>query len=129
MAEGMRDRGDLVARTKHEHRGRGRGLLRDVIDRESAGGLRDSDRSSYGLTFTGGRAMQVPAATREHFQCPRCSMGDYETSHLLRPHEEFCFVCLEEDGLNVRMERWEEPAQARLRGVLTVVAADPREVA
>ena len=73
--------------------------------------------------------MPVTAATGERFQCTRCGLADYETGHLVRPQDEFCFVCLEEDGLNVRLERWNEPAQARFRGVLTVVATGPRAVA
>jgi hypothetical protein len=73
--------------------------------------------------------MSVPAPTCDRFHCPRCGMGDYETRHLARPRDEFCFVCLEEEGLNVRLERWEEDAQARFRGGLTAVAAEPRAVA
>jgi hypothetical protein len=62
--------------------------------------------------------------TREacwHFQCPECGFGDGEFGHLLSADEVYCIVCLEEEGRNVRLRRWqaaEEPNQARLRGGL-----------
>jgi hypothetical protein len=65
-----------------------------------------------------------------HFQCPRCGMGDHEAGHLVDMNDEHCLICLEEDGLQIRLERWsEEPVQARFRGTLTVVATGSRAVA
>ncbi len=50
------------------------------------------------------------------FQCPECGIGDTEHGHLLTAHEIHCVVCLEEDGRDVRLQRWEtvavEPAAA-----------------
>ena len=54
---------------------------------------------------------------RNLFQCPRCGLGSYEVGHLVSDDEVFCVVCLEEEGLQIRLQRWEETAddQARLR--------------
>ncbi len=49
------------------------------------------------------------------FQCAECGFGDQEVGHLVAPDEMYCVVCLEEDGRLVRLERWEEADQARLR--------------
>jgi hypothetical protein len=57
-------------------------------------------------------------------------MGDHEAGHLVDMNDEHCLICLEEDGLQIRLERWsEEPVQARFRGTLTVVATGSRAVA
>ena len=47
-----------------------------------------------------------------------CGFGDHEVGHLVTPDEIYCVVCLEEDGRLVRLERWEETDQARLRVAL-----------
>jgi hypothetical protein len=53
---------------------------------------------------------------RTLFQCPRCSFGSHEVGHLMAEGDEFCIVCLEEEGLSIRLQRWEEPEdQALLR--------------
>ena len=51
------------------------------------------------------------------FQCPECGLGDYEVGHLTHDLEFYCVVCHEQDGLTVRLQRWEETeiAQARFR--------------
>lgn len=53
-----------------------------------------------------------------HFQCPECGFGDFEVGHLTDAGADHCIVCLEERGLRIRLEVWEEPGQARLRGGL-----------
>ena len=55
--------------------------------------------------------------SRSLFQCPRCGFGTHEVGHLVGDDEEFCLVCLEAEGLQIRLQRWEEPADdhARLR--------------
>jgi hypothetical protein len=55
-----------------------------------------------------------------HFHCPECGIGDFEFGRLADDQELLCEVCLEEDGVQVRLERWlPQPASyARLRGVL-----------
>jgi len=63
------------------------------------------------------------ASTREafwHFHCPECGFGDREFGYLLAAGEIHCLICIEEDGREVRLQRWptEEPGQARLRGAL-----------
>ncbi len=49
------------------------------------------------------------------FHCAECGFGDHEVGHLVGPDELYCLVCLEEEGRLVRLERWEETDQARLR--------------
>jgi len=57
-------------------------------------------------------ALQV----RTVFQCPRCGFGSPEVGDLVSDDEVFCVVCLEEEGLSIRVQRWEEPDdQAPLR--------------
>jgi hypothetical protein len=61
--------------------------------------------------------------TREacwHFQCPECGFGDGEFGYLVSADEVYCVVCLEEEGREVRLHRWQttKPDQARLRGDL-----------
>jgi len=41
------------------------------------------------------------------FHCPECGFGDVEHGHLLTAHEIHCIVCLEEDGRQIRLRRWE----------------------
>ncbi len=62
----------------------------------------------------------MPDAQAPHwcFQCPECGLGDHEVGHLIAPDEPYCVVCLEEEGRLVRLERWEETDQARLRVAL-----------
>ena len=57
---------------------------------------------------------------RSLFQCPRCGFGDYEVGHLISDGDVFCLVCLEEEGLQIRLQRWEEREDdhARLRDPL-----------
>ena len=56
------------------------------------------------------------------FQCPECGMGDQEVSHLVDETEVYCVVCWEEQGRQIRVQRWEEVerSQARLRAGLVV---------
>jgi hypothetical protein len=49
-----------------------------------------------------------------HFQCPECGIGDGELGHHAADTEIQCYVCLEETGREVTLQRWEVP-QARLR--------------
>ncbi len=52
------------------------------------------------------------------FQCPECGFGHVELGWLGTDDEEYCLVCSEERGMNVRLARWleEEPdGHARLR--------------
>jgi len=42
-----------------------------------------------------------------HFHCPECGFGDGELDHLLNDHEVFCLICVEEDGRQVHLHRWE----------------------
>jgi hypothetical protein len=49
------------------------------------------------------------------FQCPNCSMGDLELGQAMDEGDIHCLVCLEELGRLIRIERWEEGGQARLR--------------
>jgi hypothetical protein len=42
-----------------------------------------------------------------HFHCPECGFGDTEHGHLLAAHEIHCIVCLEEEGREIRLHRWE----------------------
>ena len=57
------------------------------------------------------------SVVRNLFRCPRCDLGSYEVGHLVSDDEAFCVVCLEEEGLQIRLRRWDETAddQARLR--------------
>jgi hypothetical protein len=57
------------------------------------------------------------SAVRNLFQCPRCAFGSYEVGYLVSDDEVFCVVCLEEEGLQIRLQRWEVSTedQARLR--------------
>jgi hypothetical protein len=41
------------------------------------------------------------------FHCPECGFGDAEHGHLLSAHDIYCLVCMEEDGRQVRLHRWE----------------------
>jgi hypothetical protein len=54
------------------------------------------------------------------FQCPECGFGDYEVGHLVAEASIYCVVCLEEQGRQIRVWRWEqgEGTQARLRSGL-----------
>ena len=65
--------------------------------------------------------MPDAATSYWRFQCVECGFGDHEVGHLVAPDAIYCVVCLEEDGRLVRLERWEETVQARLR--LPLVAA------
>ena len=53
------------------------------------------------------------------FQCPECSLSDFEVGHLTGEDEIYCVVCLEEEGRLIRLQRWKKEAgeavQARLR--------------
>ncbi len=42
-----------------------------------------------------------------HFHCPECGFGDTEHGHLLTAHEIHCVVCMEVEGREVRLHRWE----------------------
>ena len=42
-----------------------------------------------------------------HFHCPECGFGDVEHGHLLSAHEIHCIICMEEEGREVRLHRWE----------------------
>ena len=42
-----------------------------------------------------------------HFQCPKCGLGDREIGKLAADNEVHCEVCLHEDGLTIRLERWQ----------------------
>jgi hypothetical protein len=42
-----------------------------------------------------------------HFHCPECGFGDTEHGHLLAAQEIHCIVCLEEEGREIRLHRWE----------------------
>lgn len=42
-----------------------------------------------------------------HFHCAECGFGDGEHGHLLSAHEIHCVVCLEEQGRQIRLHRWE----------------------
>jgi hypothetical protein len=46
--------------------------------------------------------------------------GDGEFGYLVSADEVYCVVCLEEEGREVRLHRWQttKPDQARLRGGL-----------
>jgi hypothetical protein len=55
------------------------------------------------------------------FQCPECGFGHVELGWLATDNETHCLVCLEERGVDVRLQRWldQQPySQARLRDVL-----------
>jgi hypothetical protein len=54
------------------------------------------------------------------FQCPECGSGDHEVGPLVAETDIYCVVCLEEEGRQIRVECWEEGAQARLREGLVV---------
>jgi hypothetical protein len=41
------------------------------------------------------------------FHCPECGFGDAEHGHRLTDHEIHCIVCMEEEGREVRLHRWE----------------------
>jgi hypothetical protein len=44
------------------------------------------------------------------FHCPECGFGDAEHGHLLSADEAdevYCLVCMEDDGRQVRLHRWE----------------------
>jgi hypothetical protein len=41
------------------------------------------------------------------FQCPECGFGDTEHGYKLTDQEIYCVVCLEEEGRQVRLHRWE----------------------
>jgi hypothetical protein len=47
-----------------------------------------------------------------HFHCPECGVGDNELGHLLAAQEIFCVVCLEEEGRQVRLRRWDTPCRS-----------------
>ena len=55
--------------------------------------------------------------TRSLFQCPGCCLGTHEVGQLVRDDDVFCIGCLEEEGIPVKLLRWEESPddQARLR--------------
>ncbi len=42
-----------------------------------------------------------------YFHCPDCGTGHAELGHLLSAHEIHCIVCLEDDGRQVRLRRWQ----------------------
>jgi len=42
-----------------------------------------------------------------HINCPECGVGDAEHGHLLAAHEIHCIICMEEEGREVRLHRWE----------------------
>jgi hypothetical protein len=51
------------------------------------------------------------------FQCPECGIGDEEVGDLVQPFDAYCIICLEHDGVHVRLRRWEEtelPRRQRL---------------
>jgi hypothetical protein len=42
-----------------------------------------------------------------HFHGPECGFGDSEHGYLLTAQEIHCIVCMEEEGREVRLHRWE----------------------
>jgi hypothetical protein len=44
---------------------------------------------------------------RLRFQCPECSLGEYEIGHLTDDAEIYCVFCFEEVGRLIRLQRWE----------------------
>jgi hypothetical protein len=49
------------------------------------------------------------------FRCPACGIGDEEVGDLVQPDDAYCIVCLEHDGVHVRLKRWEDTGQPRRR--------------
>ena len=46
------------------------------------------------------------------FQCPECGFGHQEIGHLAADQEIHCFVCMDEDGRYVRLQRWTQVGSA-----------------
>lgn len=42
-----------------------------------------------------------------HFVCPECGFGDRERGELAPDHEIVCEICLEDNGIHIRLRRWQ----------------------
>jgi hypothetical protein len=87
--------------------------------------LPDSTQLFYGGVSHPERVMADTSPSYWRLHCPECGCGNREFGHLARPDDVFCIVCLEYDGIYVRLDRWEEkePAQVNRRGGLALAWA------
>ena len=69
--------------------------------------LRDSEVTPQLIRRMLRRHHAMVAQAFWQFHCPECGFGSTEHGHLLTAHEIHCIVCLEEEGREVRLHRWE----------------------
>jgi hypothetical protein len=95
------------------------------VRRLARGDLPDSTQLFYGGVSHPERVMADTSPSYWRLHCPECGCGNREFGHLARPDDVFCIVCLEYDGIYVRLDRWEEkePAQVNRRGGLALAWA------